>query len=82
MRRRTKRTRRAMMRLLDQEYLVPPHWRASRRHTIAGTKAKVPRGSICANFCASPDGTLDTCGGDLKKNDSTSMARPPIGRLM
>jgi len=39
------RTKRAMIRPLDQAYFVPPHWRASRRQTIAGMNTAVPIGS-------------------------------------
>jgi hypothetical protein len=37
-----KMTKSRMMRQLDQGYLEPPHWRASRRQIMPGMKTIVP----------------------------------------
>jgi hypothetical protein len=63
------------------EYVVPPHWSASRRHTTAGTKIVVPRRSSWRSLL--PRGAFAVSGvGTLRNMAMTTMAAPPMGRLM
>ena len=77
-----KTTNRAIMRPLDQGYFEPPHWRASRRQTMAGMNTMVPGRSSCPSFCF-PDKSLLTCvPGTLKYKKMKKIVMAPRGRLM
>jgi hypothetical protein len=65
----------------DQGYVVPPHWRARRRQTMAQIKKKAPRRSICAIFSLSVR-LLCLRSGFLKKQKTAAMATAPMGRLI
>lgn len=45
-----KRMKSKMMRQSFHPYLIPPHWRAIKKHVIAGTTRIVPRGSSRLSF--------------------------------
>lgn len=77
-----KRTSKAMMRPLLHEYFDPPHCRARRRQTTAGTSNNVPRKSILWSFflreIESNSGRL----GSLRTRRIARMVKPPNGRFM
>lgn len=77
-----KTTNRAMMRALDQAYLEPPHWRASKRQTTAGMNTRVPGRSSCPSFCFQEWSLLICVPGALKKKKMKKMVTAPRGRLM
>lgn len=77
-----KTTKSAMMRPLDHGYFEPPHWRARRRHTMAGTKTMVPKGSNCRARALNPIESSFVRVGDRKKRLMTTKVTAPMGKLM
>lgn len=76
-----KTTHRMISRQLFHSYIDPPHWRASARKTIQGTKKKVPRGSnrmICSLIGIGCAAFFD----DERKKKRQVKAAPPMGRFM
>jgi len=82
MKRSPERQKSRMMRQEFQEKELPPHWRASRRQTFAGTKMDVPRRS---NFWISLRWNVLTRSeswGRLRKKVMMAREIPPTGKLM
>jgi len=65
----------------DHEYIEPPYWRASKRHTRAGTKNEVPKRSNCLSCARHPVSRERTRFGAWKKKIKTVVTAPK-GRLI
>ena len=68
---------RAMILAFFQGYLVPPHCKAKRRQTIAGTNRIVSIGSNCKKRRLDPIENLGARGGALKKKRLTPTTTAP-----
>ena len=67
-----------MIRPLPQAYLVPPHWSPIRRHTIDGTKARVPKKSSSWSFWRK-ESILASLLGALKEMAIMIIVTAPMG---
>ena len=80
--RRTKMTRRAMMRPLPHAYLLPPHCRASSKQMMAGKKSAVPSRSNFLSCCMKVASVFAPRRWMVKKGMMNAAVTAPRGRLM